>query len=127
VAYKITYHEESGIVFLHFHGTASLAEHKQSRKEAIELCRSVGTQKWLVNLGDLNAHLDMTKEELLDFASSWHFPQINEIFTAVILPQNRDSQDDFSFIVHLSKLSGFSMQTFYTEKEGIGWLNSSSK
>jgi hypothetical protein len=124
MSYTVLYNEKQNIVELRFHDTASLKDHIVSRQKVIELCIEKQTNKILVHLDNLIAQDSISKEEEFEFAESWDENISKELYFAVVMPENVDSQNEFYFIVHMSKIKDITIKTFYNEKLAIKWLTS---
>ena len=124
MSYTVLYNEKQNIAELRFHDSASLKDHVDSRQKVLELCIEKQTNKILVHLDNLIAQDSISKEEGFEFAESWDENISKELYFAVVMPENVESQNEFYFIVQMSKIKGITIKTFYSEELAIKWLTS---
>lgn len=122
MAYTITYNERYKLVELRFNGSALLNEHVRSRSEAIDLCKESNTDRLLVDLGDLRAQETLSKRDLMEFSESWGDSALHNLFLGVVMPEDIESQNEFYFALHISKMSGLTLKAFNKDRQAISWL-----
>ena len=71
----------------------------------------------------MNQHTRLSKLEQHEFSQKWNPDEFTDCIFAVVLPAEKEFQDDWYFITHLIKLSGTLGQPFYKIDLALKWLN----
>jgi hypothetical protein len=122
MAYKISINEECKQIELQYSEPTEISEHFEGRDKVIELCRENKFNKVLVNLGNTLAQNTISKGDLLSFGQSWDKELFSNIILAIVMPENRKSQDEYYFPLAIMKHKGISAKSFYKEEDAISWL-----
>ena len=122
MSFTVSYNNKHNIVELKFRGSADLAEHLRARNETMQLRKKHRSNKLLAHLGNLLAQDTITKADQLEFVESWNLNDTSNLSLALVMPEDYDSQNEFYFMVHLSKMKGMNIKTFYSEDLAAQWL-----
>jgi hypothetical protein len=122
MTYHISYIDDVDIVVLRYDAPVNISEHFDGRKETIELCEEKGTKKVLVVLNYMASEDSSDLNDFMVFGKSLDKKQSKEVKFFVVLPKDRQAQNDIYFPIYLLKKNGVSVKTFFTCYEAIEYL-----
>lgn len=120
--YELSIMHDQNYIHLNVYDPMTFAEHQEARERLLARCNEHGIKNALVNLYKCELTQSTSKTEQLEFSQGWKNLEASYIAIALVLPEDRLSQDEFYFVIELSKRYGGKILPFYDEKEAVEWI-----
>ena len=122
MSYQLSIHNNPDYIELVFHNPSSIDEHVTAKGESVALCVQKGINRILVDTSAVQAHVDFSKKQLLDFSRTQTIGLEHaerEIFVAIILPTTVQSQNDMYFLIDLMRQRGLRIEPFFSRHDAL--------
>lgn len=122
MSYQLSIHNHPDYIELVFHNPSTIEDHVTAKAESVALCMQKGINRILVDTSAVQAHIDFSKKQLLDFA---HTETVGlarlekALYVALILPVNVRSQNEMYFLIDLMRQRGLRIEPFFTRTEAL--------
>ncbi len=122
MSYTIEFKEEEGYYRVTKFGEDSLAEHIQIRNELLVMAGPKPGIKVLTDFFN-SRQTNMNKQEQFYLTQDYYIDgSLTEMTIAMVLPEEAKAQDDWYFIMSMTRPAGVNVKAFYTEEEALAWL-----
>jgi hypothetical protein len=126
--YELKIDEAHGIVEIRFHGATPHGEHVSARDEILEICRSRGIDKVLVDVRELEIREEPSMMDLFDFGASWPAKRKDtRIFLAGVFPRDAHTRGELIFGDTVAFNRGFYTRGFQDVEEARLWLRQGAR
>lgn len=121
--YDLTIDEAHGIVEIRFHGRTPHSEHLTARDKLLEICRTRGFCKILVDVRELEIREEPSTMELFDFGATWVEKKKDaRIFLAGVFPRDARTRGELIFGDTVALNRGFYTRGFQDIEDARLWL-----
>jgi len=121
--YGILTNEEDGIVVVRVWGNASREEHLSARKSVVDVFKSGGYKRLVVDLSDVDTQGITTPERCREIGRYLAGEEVfKDVRMAHVLPKNFLSSLDIQFVGATAAIRGKSIGEFATLEEAKEWV-----
>lgn len=123
MTYTIAIDEVYGIIEISFFDASAHAEHKKARDEVLEICRSRGINKLLIDAQNLKMDASVSTTGLYEFSITWaEMARGFHLKVAAIPPKDHKAKEDARFGDNVAYNRGLKTQTFDDITKARNWL-----